>query len=188
MKEAAGANEEQRIHIIQGEYCVTHDPNVMLTTLLGSCVAACLRDPLAGVGGMNHFLLPGQDVEKAADQDLGGPRGEAEPYGVHLMELLVNGLLRQGARRERLEAKLFGGAKTMSGISDIGALNAGFAERFLRNEGIRTVGGSLRGDLGRCVQFWPVSGRARQIFLQSGEFPPAQEILAEKPSGGVEFF
>jgi len=183
-----GAAGEQRVHIIQGEYHVADDPNVMLTTLLGSCVAACLRDPLASVGGMNHFLLPGQDSPPSG-QEAGSQRKEAERYGVHLMELLVNGLLRCGARRERLEAKLFGGARTMDGLADIGALNAGFAERFLQNEGIRLVGGSLRGDQGRRIQFWPVSGRARQVFLSASQIPPPQRSPAPKsPSGAVEFF
>ena len=101
--------------MIQGEFCVTDDPNVMLTTILGSCVAACMRDPVAQVGGMNHFLLPGVD-DRSKNR-------EAESYGVHLMELLVNDLLRHGARRDRLEAKLFGGAATMQGLCDVGALN-----------------------------------------------------------------
>jgi len=139
---------ERRVHIVQGEYHVTSDAGVVLTTLLGSCVAACLRDPDMAIGGMNHFLLPGQEGDL---ED--GLRRDAERYGVHLMELLVNGLLRQGARRERLEAKLFGGARTMEGLADIGARNAAFAERFLRHEGIRLVGGSLRGEQGRRIQY-----------------------------------
>ena len=72
----------KRVHVIQGEYQVTTDPDVVLSTILGSCVAACLRDPVAGVGGMNHFLLPGDGGQS------GG--GESARYGVHLMELLIN--------------------------------------------------------------------------------------------------
>jgi chemotaxis protein CheD len=174
---------EHRIHIIQGEFHVSDDPNVVLTTLLGSCVSACLRDPYAKVGGMNHFLLPGPED--------GSSHQAAERYGVHLMELLVNGLLQHGAARERVEAKLFGGARTMRGLSDVGALNASFAERFLKNEGIKLVGSSLRGDLGRRIQFWPVSGRARQIYLKPGELPPPRRILdapERASSGSVELF
>jgi chemotaxis protein CheD len=175
---------ERRVHIIQGEYNVSDDPDVVLTTLLGSCVAACLRDPVARVGGMNHFLLPGQEAGE------GAPRNAGETYGVHLMELLVNGLLRRGARRDRLEGKLFGGARTMDGLADIGARNAAFAERFLAHEGIRLAGGSLRGEQGRRIQFWPVSGRARQVFLSSMQTPAARIIPAEKTvsGGSVEFF
>jgi chemotaxis protein CheD len=150
------AAELLKVHVIQGEFCVSEAPDLVLTTILGSCVAACVRDSLAGVGGMNHFLLPGDDDTPAE----GGLR-----YGVQAMELLVNGLLRRGARRERLEAKLFGGARLIDGLTDIGHQNAAFAERFLRDEGIRFTGGSLRGDQPRRIQFWPVSGRARQILL-----------------------
>jgi chemotaxis protein CheD len=145
--EGGGKVSERRINIIQGEQYVDNDPATVLTTLLGSCVAACLWDPKAGVGGMNHFLLPG------------------DRYGVHSMELLVNGLLRKGAQRDRLQAKLFGGARMIKGLTDVGELNAAFAERFLRAENIAIVGGSLRGETGRRIQFWPASGRARQILM-----------------------
>src|SRR5262245_18951865 len=107
----AGEAEERRVNVIQGEYNVSADPAVVFTTILGSCVAACIRDPIAGVGGINHFLLP-VNSEGARTTD-------AERYGVHLMELLVNGLMKNGARRDRLEAKLFGGAKMMDRLSDI---------------------------------------------------------------------
>jgi chemotaxis protein CheD len=173
----------QRVNIVQGEFFVTDDPNVLVTTLLGSCVAACIRDPVARVGGMNHFLLPGPDLRG---------RNEAERYGVHLMELLVNGLLQRGARRDRLEAKLFGGARTIEGLSDIGARNAEFAEKFLHNEDISIVGGSLGGDSGRRLQFWPVSGRARQAVMTTDKklpqaAPPPPPKQADD-GGDVEFF
>lgn len=173
---------EKRIHIIQGEYSVSDNADVVLTTLLGSCVAACLRDPVARIGGMNHFLLPGQEAGESAARNVG------EHYGVHLMELLVNGLLRRGARRERLEGKLFGGARTMEGLADIGARNASFAERFLRHEGIRLAGASLGGERGRRLQFWPVSGRARQAFLSASQTPTAQAVAVMAEPNSVEFF
>lgn len=170
---------DRRINIIQGEFQVSSDPHAIITTLLGSCVAACLFDPLARVGGMNHFLLPGGSAET----------GSAARYGVHLMELLVNGLLKMGASRDRLQCKLFGGARTVRGLSDIGEANGRFALQFLNREGIAHTGGSLGGNLGRRVQFWPASGRARQSFMASGEpLPP----LAAKPpvtaGGEVELF
>lgn len=152
---------ERRVNIVQGEQHVDSDPATVLTTLLGSCVAACLWDPKIGVGGMNHFLLPGDRGGAKA----GMPASEAMRYGVHSMELLVNGLLRRGAQRERLQAKLFGGARMIKGLTDVGELNAAFAERFLKAENIAIVGGSLRGESGRRIQFWPASGRARQILM-----------------------
>ena len=147
-----------RVHVVQGEHFVTDEPDAVLTTLLGSCVAACIRDPAAGVGGMNHFLLPGARSQMEDRQ--------AWRQGVHAMELLVNALLQRGARRERLEAKLFGGARLLDGLTDVGRQNADFAERFLIDEGIRHVGGSLRGEHGRKIQYWPGCGRARQSLME----------------------
>lgn len=175
------SEDPTKIHVIQGEFRVVANPNVVLATILGSCVAACLRDPEVGVGGMNHFLLPGET----------GGTDVAERYGVHLMELLVNGLLKRGARRERLEGKLFGGARMLDGLPDIGSKNAEFARRFLRNEGIRIVAEDLGGIRGRRLEYYPVSGRARQIFL-SGERGRVETTringIAPVLEGTLEFF
>ena len=152
----------RRVHIVQGEYDVSRDPSVILTTLLGSCVAACIHDPVAGVGGLNHFLLP--ECE-------GGGGSEHMRYGVHSMELLINGLLKLGARRERLHVWLFGGARLFDRLTDIGSKNADFAEAFIRREELIPMGGSLRGTKARRVQFWPVAGRARQLLLSPAEAP-----------------
>ena len=152
------AQARQRVvHVIQGDHAVSSDPEVILTTILGSCVAACMSDPVAGVGGMNHFLLPG-------NADVGG---ESMKYGVNAMELLINGLLRQGALRHRIEVKLFGGAHVVQNLSDIGEKNAAFAREFLRAEGLQCVGESLGGGSARRIRYWPVSGRASQMLLDS---------------------
>ena len=177
----------KRVHIIQGEYKVVTDPDVFLSTILGSCVAACLRDPVAGVGGMNHFLLPGS----AAAMTSGG---DATRYGVHLMELLINGLLKKGARRDRLEAKIFGGAKTIASFSNVGEQNAAFAVQFLKDEGIPIVGSSTGGDHGRKLEFWPISGRARQYPLTGAETQKTvaleqRPVIIPKPvETSIEFF
>jgi chemotaxis protein CheD len=179
-----------RIHVVQGEQHVENDPNAMLTTILGSCIAACMWDPVRGIGGMNHFLLPGEDNQVP---DLGST-GSSARYGVHAMELLVNALLRRGARRETLRAKLFGGARMIRGLTDIGELNASFAERFLQAESIPVAGGSLRGNQGRRIQFWPVSGRARQVLLRPETltiFQTEYQVSASKApyqTGAVELF
>lgn len=170
----------RRLHIIQGEAKWGEGEGLVLTTLLGSCVAACMRDPVAGVGGMNHFLLPGGTE---------GTSSRSESYGLYLMELLINGLLKKGARRERLEAKLFGGARTVEGLSDIGAKNAMFAKNFLRMEGITLLGGDLGGDKGRRIEYWPHTGRARQIFLdKSAPLPPAPPPRPQQSTGDLELF
>ncbi|MDB5642566.1 MAG: cheD [Hyphomicrobiales bacterium] len=169
-------------HIIQGEYRISDRPDSVLTTLLGSCVAACIWDPVLKIGGMNHFLLPGEDDAQIRD---------SERYGVHLMELLVNGLLREGASRQRLQAKLFGGGNMNSALADIGARNAIFARGFLRNEGIALLGESLGGDRARKVQFWPTTGRARQMQLPKDvQLTDNRRALAPvfADSGSVELF
>jgi chemotaxis protein CheD len=147
------------VQITQGDAYVSADPKDVLTTVLGSCIAACIRDPKAGVGGMNHFLVP----------DGAGRDADARRFGVNAMEILINSLLQQGAQRHRLEAKLFGGASVIAGLSDVGAANAAFAERYLADEGIAHVGGHLRGFHPRRIQYWPVSGRARQLALPKAE-------------------
>lgn len=174
----------KRVHVVQGEHHVTDDPEVVLTTILGSCVAVCLRDPERGIGGMNHFLLPDGKVEGA---------DEGRRYGAYAMELLINDLLRRGARRERLEAKLFGGGRMFDGLSDVGASNAAFAEKFLRDEGIPVQGGSLGGFGARRVQYWPTTGRAQQRTVTDQAAlvglrrtpPPAPPVEAD---GDLELF
>lgn len=176
---------EHRVHVVQGSNHVTGDPTVVLSTILGSCVAACVRDPALRVGGMNHFLLPS------------APNGEAgdNRYGVQAMELLINGLLGLGADRRRLEAKLFGGARMIVGLSDIGAKNAEFARDFLKLEGIRLVGESLGGDRARRLHFWPSTGRASQQLVQDPKVIAAERTLtrqepkpAASSAGELELF
>lgn len=184
IRQAVSSDEpppERLIHVVQGECRVSADPGVVLTTTLGSCVAACIRDPVARVGGMNHFLLPE------------GPDGEgllSLRYGAFSMELLINGLLAKGARRERLEAKLFGGSRLSEALSDVGGRNAAFARDFLHREGIPVRAESLGGPRARKVQYWPVSGRARQLLLARAETMTLQLAPPRRPTGGgdVELF
>jgi chemotaxis protein CheD len=177
---AETAAPERRIHIVQGEFAISAEPGDMLTTILGSCVAACIRDPVARVGGMNHFLLPGE---------IGA---EGVRYGVNAMELLVNGLLQRGARRDRLQATIFGGANVVRGLSDIGAQNAEFAERFFRQESIAFTGGSTGGERARRIQFWPYEGRTRQQYLEQHESAkverPAVRPAPRPDTGSLELF
>lgn len=169
---ARGSQAENRIHIIQGEFRITDDEEMALTTMLGSCVAACLRDPAARVGGMNHFLLPW-------GEGCGSPN--AERFGAYAMELLINALLRAGARRERLEAKLFGGARLSENLPDVGAQNVAFAQHFLEHEGIALHGGSVGGRHARRVQYWPVNGRVRQLALAGAD----SRLIATEARGPV---
>lgn len=179
---AAKPHREKLIHIIQGEFLASGEPSVVYSTILGSCVAACLHDPVACVGGMNHFLLPGDGDQGAVNLR----------YGVHAMELLINALLGMGAKRDRLEAKLFGGGHVVQKLTDIGARNTAFAQRFLKEESIACVSVSLGGNLARRVQYWPASGRARQIFLNPLDSQTAIAAASAPPApvdgGAVELF
>ena len=173
--------EERRVHVFQGHYEVSDAGDLYFSTILGSCVAACLRDPVAGVGGMNHFLVPGED--RADTKSLS--------YGIHSMELLINGLLKLGAQRHRLEAKLFGGGKVVKGVLDIGEANAIFAREFLARENIPCVSESLGGNSARRLQFWPASGRARLKLVPIEAAPPPEPIQPQTTaddSGDAEFF
>ncbi len=170
------------IHVIQGEYAVIDAPDAVLTTLLGSCVSACIRDPLAGIGGMNHFLLPGDAANTST----------SVKYGVNAMELLINGLLQRGAIRHRLEAKVFGGAHVIANLSDVGRSNAAFALDFLKAESIRCVGQSLGGNQARRIRFWPASGRVSQLLLEASHTDvfraEAVKPVPAPPSDDVELF
>src|SRR5690606_39636179 len=110
------ALQTRAIRLLPADYLATDQP-VALVTLLGSCVAACLYDPVLGLGGMNHFMLPGGDNNATSAR-----------YGMNAMELLINDLLKRGARRQRLQAKVFGGGNVLSGFHShpIGTRNADF--------------------------------------------------------------
>lgn len=169
----------KRIHVNQGEHFASGDPEVCLTAILGSCVAICLFDPAAKVGGMNHFLLP-------ENPDSVQAHGR---YGAYLAELLINDLMSLGAIKSRLEAKVFGGGKMFQGLRDVGATNAAFAKKFLMDEGIPVLGGSTEGTSARRVEFWPTTGRAFQKFVsQDMPPPPPPKPILETSIGDVELF
>mgnify|MGYP000256457851 CR=1 FL=1 len=166
-------------HVIQGEYRVSDDPGIVLTTILGSCVATCLCDPVARVGGINHFLLP----------DGNGGDGLGFRYGLLAMELLINGLLKSGADKARLQAKLFGGARMNNSLVRIGDANAAFAREFLKAEGIRCQSESLGGTLARRIRYVPTTGAAQQMMLSDQDDPvPSQRRTRPAASDDVTLF
>lgn len=148
--------QAKRTYIGQGEFAIDGGAEAVIATLLGSCVSACIWDPDRQIGGMNHVLFTDQNANAA----------EVFGHGVNGMELLINGLLRLGADRRRLKAKVFGGAKMLGGLSDEGARNGQFVIEFLANEGIAHVGGDLGGVRARRVEFWPGVGRARMKYVE----------------------
>lgn len=174
----------RRVSIVQGEFHVGWEPGVVISTLLGSCVAACLHDPVARVGGMNHFLLgePGADRPVAA--------ADMHRYGIHAMELLINALMQHGAQRQRLRAHLYGGANIVAGLGGIGSANAKFARSFMEMEGISIYHHELGGVQARKVEFMPYEGRARSTLVAEAAAvpPPARRPPVFAIAGDVELF
>lgn len=168
------APTEKVVNVIQGEYEISEDPAVVLTTVLGSCIAVCMFDTTRGIGGLNHFLLPNRE----------GGGGASVRYGAYAMELLINGLLRKGAERARLQAKVFGGASMIGNLRDIGASNAAFARQFLADEGIPCVAESVSGTSARRIRFWPTDGRVRQLMVSAAaiSLPPEKPAPIPRPA------
>jgi len=140
------------IKVLPNEFYVSGD-DVMITTVLGSCVAACVRDAAAGVGGMNHFMLP--------EGDAAAPGSATMRYGAYAMEVLINELLKAGASRDRLEAKVFGGGAVLSGMQqmNIGERNAKFVLHYLRLEGVPVLAQDLGEEHARRINYFPRTGK-----------------------------
>ncbi len=140
--------------IMPGEYYVTRREMLLVTTL-GSCVAACIKDKTNGIGGMNHFMLP----ESASEQ--GGWGATSTRYGTYAMEMLINQLIKLGAKRENMEAKLFGGGAVIKNMSSInvGERNAKFGLDYLKTEGIPVVSKDLLDIYPRKVYYFPLTGK-----------------------------
>lgn len=181
------ALQTQAIRLLPADYVATDQP-VALVTLLGSCVAACLYDPALALGGMNHFMLPG-----GADSDAVCAR-----YGVHAMELLINDLLKRGARRGRLLAKVFGGGNVLSGFHNdpIGTRNARFVVEYLGAENIPMMARDLGDIQPRKVCFFPQTGRTlvkrlpstREDGIVAAERALYGRLVETPVSGSVELF
>ncbi|MDE2605608.1 MAG: chemoreceptor glutamine deamidase CheD [Burkholderiales bacterium] len=140
------------VKILPGQYHAARGG--MITTVLGSCVSTCLWDPVERIGGMNHFMLPGDTASP------GSPWAASARLGVYAMEVVINEMLRLGADRRRLVAKVFGGARLLAGFDrlDVGAKNSEFVLEFLRVEGIRVLAQDLLDVTPRKVHFFVATG------------------------------
>ena len=146
------------VRILAGEYYVTHCQE-MITTVLGSCISACVRDKVANIGGMNHFMLP--EESRPNGDGSSGHRGlhADAAYGSYAMERLINCILKYGGRRENLEIKIFGGGRIMGGMTDIGLQNITFVRSYLRTEGLSIAAEDVGGDLPRRMAYLPATGK-----------------------------
>ncbi len=178
--------------LLPGDFFVTRRDEI-LTTVLGSCIAACIRDPVAGVGGMNHFMLPTATLDSGAWT---GNASNANRYGAFAMESLINSVMKFGGRRERLEVKLFGGAAVIPGMSDVGARNIDFVRRFLHLEGLPVCAESVGDTTPRRVNYFPRTGEVlvRKLRLTSRDQLAAREkdylsaLTKEPVAGDIELF
>ena len=176
--------------ILPGEYY--HTPKDMLiVTVLGSCVSACIRDRLSGIGGMNHFMLPndnsGSDIVSASMR-----------YGTYAMEVLINELLKSGAKRENLEAKVFGGGAVLQNFNaiNVGERNSRFVREYLHAEKIRILAEDLEDIYPRKVYFFPRSGKVlvkklKQLHnntIINREMDYASRLSSKPTSGDIELF
>ena len=177
--------------LLPGEYYVT-GKRMMLVTVLGSCVAACIRDPQFGIGGMNHFMLP-ESVHEADS-----PLSSSARYGTYAMEVLINELIKLGARRNKLEAKVFGGGNVLRGFTatNVGERNAAFVLEYLKTENIRVAAQDLIDIYPRKVYFFPEDGKVMvrklrslhntTIMKREGDY--SQRLRSDRVSGDVELF
>jgi chemotaxis protein CheD len=178
------------VKVFPGEYYVTGKADEVLITVLGSCVSACIRDPLIGVGGMNHFMLPQSHSGKW------GADSEPTRFGNFAMEKLINELIKAGASRDRMEIKVFGGGNVTDSTQAIGSQNSEFVLRFLEAEGLRCVAKDLEGNLPRRIHYYPKTGRVVRRLLAGGESNSiareesdyASRLSSRKTSGDIQLF
>jgi chemotaxis protein CheD len=150
--------------LLPGEYVVVTDDE-LVTTVLGSCVSACVRDPVLALGGMNHFMLP-EDTTQGSSSWLNSASGLAHRYGSYAMESLINDLLKLGAHRNRLEVKLVGGGRILASMTDIGSRNVEFVRKWLATEGLPIAGEDVGGECPRRVLYEPATGRVSVTRLR----------------------
>ena len=175
--------------ILPGEFYVTSNDEV-LTTILGSCVSACIRDPVIALGGLNHFLLPVQ-----SEGDVAHAGAEAR-YGSYAMERLINEIIKGGGLRERLEIKIVGGGRMYESKADIGQRNIAFVFEYLQAEGLDVASRDVGGDNPRRVQYYPNTGRLRvkklpviqMATLERDERKFMNSMAGSAKTGDIELF
>lgn len=180
------------VKVLPGEFYVSSQEE-MVSTVLGSCVSACIHDPVRGIGGMNHFMLP---ESKGGSDSWASTVGRAARYGSDAMEHLINDLLKAGAQRADLSVKLFGGGRVLAQMSDVGQRNIEFVRRYISTEKLRVVAEDLGDIYPRQVQFFPQSGKARvrqlrrsdDVKLVAGERTYLKQLANDPIKGEVELF
>jgi chemotaxis protein CheD len=172
-------NEIVAAKLLPGDYYVT-TVDEMITTVLGSCVSACIRDAVTGIGGMNHFMLP-ETTRSRLDTRDESIVGTALRYGNYAMEHLINTILQYGGKRKNLEVKLFGGGKVIATLGDVGSRNIEFVLEYVDTEALNLVSHDLGDIYPRKVNFFPKTGRVRMKKIK--DLHNETIILREKQYG-----
>ena len=184
--------EAYAARLMPGEYYVTLRDEGVYTTL-GSCISACIRDRIAGIGGMNHFMLP-------ASADMNGWKSAGlsviNRYGNFAMEHLINDILKNGGKRQNLEVKVFGGGRIISNMTDVGKRNISFVRDYIQTEGLKIVSEDVGDVYPRMVVYFPATGKVRVKRLRSmhnniiieEEFKYLNTIETKPVSGDIELF
>lgn len=180
--------------ILPGEFYVS-EHGEMIVTVLGSCISACIRDKIHGIGGMNHFMLP---VQSLSSNNWGADASSVETrYGNWAMEYLINEILKRGGSKRNMEVKIFGGGKVLDNVSDVGARNIAFVKDFLEMEGLTIKAEDVGGIFPRKVLYFPDTGAVkvrkmkttRNDTVLQRERKYRDSLREEKPShGDVELF
>lgn len=182
--------------ILPGEYYVSMAGELVIT-VLGSCVSACVRDPVAGIGGMNHFMLPTSDNADQNDSWQTTSLSASTRYGNYAMEHLINDILKYGGRRDRLEIKIFGGGRILAQMTDVGKRNIAFVRHYIYTEGLNLLAEDLGDIYPRKVYFFIESGKVRMKKLRAlhnntivdRELSYLSQLKAQKQMAGeIELF
>ncbi|MCG8315303.1 MAG: chemoreceptor glutamine deamidase CheD [Pseudomonadales bacterium] len=183
--------------ILPGQFYVSN-AGEMVVTVLGSCISACVRDPINKIGGMNHFMLPVQRTNMQQDNNKPSFLTDAARYGNWAMEYLINEILKNGGKRENLEVKVFGGGKVISHMNqiDVGGQNITFVHEYLLREGLKILAEDVGGPHPRKVLYFSDTGSVKVRKLRSvsndtvfeREVSYSQDINKQAPEGSIELF
>jgi len=188
-----GAHDVFCAKVQPGDYYITNQHEAIYT-VLGSCISACIRDPEAGIGGINHFMLP---IHHSDSQGWSAAEvSSATRYGNYAMEHLINDIISFGGSKRNLEIKIFGGGRMLAKMGDIGADNIRFVREYLKEEGLKVVGHHVGGDAPRKIYYFPQTGRVLMKTLRSmhvhkiteREASYMSKIDKEDISGDVDLF
>jgi chemotaxis protein CheD len=186
------AYEAYAARLMPGEYYVTQHNEGVYTTL-GSCISACIRDRVAGIGGMNHFMLPASG-ELSSWKSAG--LSVINRYGNFAMEHLINDILKNGGKRQNLEVKIFGGGRIIANMTDVGMRNIDFVHDYIKTEGLQIASEDVGDVYPRMVVYFPATGKVRVKRLRSlhtnsiveQEFSYLKSIESQPVSGEIELF